>query len=243
MIRRTHGAPALPLKSEGGDACLGRRVDSPARVRALVEQRRYDRIAWAYDFGQWPMEVLVYGHMRRRLFAGIGSVGRLLEVGVGTGQNLRHYPPGVSGVAVDLSPRMLARARARAGHLGLAVELSVADAQALPFDDDSFDTVLATFVFCSVPDPVVGLKELGRVCRPGGRVLLLEHVRPEGALAGWLADLVDPLVSRLWGAHVNRPTVALVREAGLRVRVERRELALFRTLELAPPSAREVKRD
>ena len=101
---------------------------------------------------------------------------RVLEVGVGTGKNLPYYPPGMTMTAVDLSPNMLARARERAAQLGIMVDVREADAQALPFADERFDTVVTTCVFCSVPDPVLGLNEIRRVLVPGGQLLMIEHV-------------------------------------------------------------------
>jgi ubiquinone/menaquinone biosynthesis C-methylase UbiE len=94
---------------------------------------------------------------------------RVLEVGVGTGLTLPLYPPGMQITAVDLSPRMLQRARVRAAELGTPVESREADAHALPFTDASFDTVIATCVFCSVPDPLRGLRELRRVLVADGQ--------------------------------------------------------------------------
>ena len=86
--------------------------------------------------------------------------------------------------------------------------------------DDSFDTVFATFVFCSVPDPVAGLRELRRVCKPDGRLLLLEHMRPESSLAGIIFDLINPIVVRIVGANVNRRTADNVRRAGWQIQLE-----------------------
>ncbi|MGD2127179.1 MAG: methyltransferase domain-containing protein, partial [Desulfobacteraceae bacterium] len=83
-----------------------------------------------------------------------------------------------------------------------------------------FDTILATFVFCSVPDPVVGLKELRRVCKPGGRLLLLEHMRPENPVLGLLFDMINPLVVRIMGANINRRTMENIRMAGWQIRKE-----------------------
>ena len=105
------------------------------------------------------------------------------------------------------------------GVLGRAVaaDLRVGDVQALDFPDNSFDTVIATFVFCSVPDPVQGLRELGRVVKPGGQILLLEHVRVDRPLMGRAMDLLSPLVVRIWGANINRRTVENVKRAGLKL--------------------------
>lgn len=110
---------------------------------------------------------------------------------------------------------MLALARRRANRVSAAVELREMDVQALDFPDDSFDAVVGTFVFCSVPDPVLGMKELARVVKPGGQILLLEHVRLDGPLAGWLMDFMNPLVLRMMGANINRRTVENARLAGL----------------------------
>lgn len=145
---------------------------------------------------------------------------RALEVGVGTGKNLPHYPRNVKVTAIDLSPRMLERARNKASDLGLEVDLSEMDVQHLKFPDRSFDTVFATFVFCSVPNPVLGLQELRRVCKTGGRLLLLEHMRPGNPILGFLFDMFNPMVVRMMGANINRRTMENIRMAGWRIQVE-----------------------
>jgi len=180
-----------------------------ARVRA-----RYDRISRWYDAQQTLIEGAVRP-WRRRLWR--HAHGRILEVGVGTGQNFPFYPADLPVTAVDLSPKMIWRARARAERLGLAVGLQVWDVQELPAPDHAFDTAVATFVFCSVPDPVRGLRELARVVRPDGAILLLEHVRIDRPFIGRLMDLLDPLAARVIGAHINRPTVENVRRAALHI--------------------------
>jgi ubiquinone/menaquinone biosynthesis C-methylase UbiE len=102
--------------------------------------------------------------------------GDVLEVAVGTGLNLGLYPPEARLTGVDLSPEMLVRARSRANEIGRAIELKEADVADLPFDDDTFDTVVATLAMCAVPDERAGIAEIRRVLRPGGRLLLLDHI-------------------------------------------------------------------
>ncbi len=109
------------------------------------------------------------------------------------------------------------------------------DAQNLAFPDHSFDTVFATFVFCSVPDPVIGLRELRRVCKPQGRLLLLEHMRPDNAALGFFFDALNPMVVRMMGANINRKTMDNIRSAGWQIRVEEHLSAdIVRWIEAAP---------
>jgi len=184
-------------------------------------QRRYDRLASFYDLLEVPVERFRFALWRARLRDRI--VGdRALEVGVGTGKNLPYYPRDVKVTAIDLSPRMLERAQRKASALGLEVELQEMDVQHLVFPDHVFDTVFATFVFCSVPDPVLGLRELRRVCKPDGRLLLLEHMRPGNTLQGLLFDLLNPMVVRMMGANINRRTMKNIRRAGWQIRVQDR---------------------
>ena len=176
---------------------------------------RYDRIARFYDAFDKPMDLLGVRRRRRRLLS--RARGDTLEVGVGTGRNLGLYPGGVELTGIDVSSNMLARARKVAERSHVAATLDLADVQALPFDDDSFDTVTATCVFCSVADPVAGLKEVARVARPEGQVLLLEHVRPRNPILGWLVDFVAPVVRRVMGPEINRRTENNVTAAGLEI--------------------------
>ena len=175
--------------------------------------RRYDRIARFYDAFEAPMDLL--GGRRRRARTITGASGRTLEVGVGTGRNIDLYRPEVDLAGIDIAPQMLARAERRAHKLRRPVHLEVADVEDLPFPDARFDTVTATCVFCSVPDPVAGLREVARVIRPGGQVLLLEHVRPRNSVLGWVFDRLSPLAQRLVGPAINRRTETNVQAAGL----------------------------
>ncbi len=190
-----------------------------SRTETERTRSRYDRLAFIYDAMEAPVERMRFVKWRARLRERILGE-RALEVGVGTGKNMLYYPPGLEIKAIDISPRMIGRALKRSQGLSLELEIREMDVQDLNFPDDSFDTVFATFVFCSVPDPVQGLRELHRVCRPAGRLLLLEHMRPENPVLARIFDLLNPFVVRLMGANINRRTVENIQRAGWKVQVE-----------------------
>ena len=179
--------------------------------------KRYNRIAPWYDLMESPIERLRLSELRSRLRERVIG-GKALEVGVGTGKNLPYYPNGVITTAIDFSPRMLKRAEKKAEKLDLKVDLLEMDVQKLNFPENYFDTVFATFVFCSVPDPVAGLKELRRVCKPSGRLILLEHMRPENVILGHVFDLLNWLVVRMTGANINRRTIEYIQAAGWQIK-------------------------
>ncbi len=188
-------------------------------VKQGLDRRRYERLAPFYDLLELPMELLAFSRWRRLLFHNIRG-GRLLEVGIGTGKNIPHYPENVSFVGIDISRRMLLRAKKRAMGSGRSVELVLADVEALPFRDQSFDAAVASYVFCSVENPLRGLREVRRVLRRGGRARFLEHMRCENRIGGALLDLLNPLV-RLIGPEINRRTAENIRRAGFRILEER----------------------
>ncbi len=199
------------------------------RIRAT-----YDRHAATYDRSVRLGERLALGDLRRAFGAELR--GETLEVAIGSGLTLPHYPAAVTrAVGVDLSRGMLAQARWRARELGRAVALVQADAQRLPFADASFDTVAISLALCTVPEPEAALREVARVCRPEGRVVLLEHVRsPIGPVAAG-QRLLSPLQERLIGCHLTRETVDVARRLGFTVESERRRLfGVFRLVVARP---------
>ena len=190
---------------------------SDHEIRAVsteLTKTRYNRIAPLYNFIEAIPE-LIFKPWRIMLLA--KAKGKILEIGVGTGKNFPHYPSGACVTGIDIADRMLVIARKKASKLGLPFDLSEGDVQSLHFPDNSFDTAVATFVFCSVPDPVQGLRELRRVVKPSGRILLLEHVRIDKPIIGWMMDRLNPWVVRIMGANINRRTLENVQKAGLRI--------------------------
>jgi ubiquinone/menaquinone biosynthesis C-methylase UbiE len=190
---------------------------SDHEVRAVsteLTKARYNRIAPLYNFIEAIPEMM-FKPWRKKLLA--KAQGTILEIGVGTGKNFPHYPSGASVTGIDIAERMLGFSRKKASDLGLPFDLGEGDVQNLHFPDNSFDTVVATFVFCSVPDPVQGLRELRRVVKPSGQILLLEHVRIDKPIIGWIMDCLNPWVVRIMGANINRRTLENVQKAGLRI--------------------------
>ncbi|HEX8351609.1 MAG TPA: methyltransferase domain-containing protein [Pyrinomonadaceae bacterium] len=189
----------------------------------------YDRVAAHYDRWMRPLERAGLGRLRAAALAEMPEGGRLLEVGAGTGANFPFYPRGSRAACAEPSREMLLRAHARLERPAGAA-LVQAYAERLPFADDSFDAGLATLVFCSVAAPASGLAELRRVVRAGGRVVLLEHVRPAGAL-GYAFDALSLLTVALLEDHFNRRTAEEARRAGLAVeRVENHLLGVVQLI-------------
>jgi len=170
-----------------------------------------------YDRGMWLLERLSLRPLRQRVLA--KAEGEVLEIGAGTGSNLPLYSVGVRVTAIELRPAHLAAALRKAQDAGRAiVTAAAANAQWLPFGDAVFDTVVGTLVFCSINDPSAALAEIRRVLKPGGRLLLLEHVRGQTPVSRLLTDALHPLWFAMQGeCHLNRETARTVTAAGFRV--------------------------
>ena len=197
-------------------------------------RRVYNESAATYDRKIQVPERLLFGSGRQ--WATSLAAGRTLEIAAGTGRNLPHYVPHVALTAIDLSEQMLALAQQRAARLARDVDFHVADAQALPFVDASFDTVLATLALCSIPDDRAGVAEMARVLRPGGRLVLLEHVRSPLVWVRAVQRALEPLFLRLEADHLLREPERRVQEAGLSVELcERSKLGLVLRLVASKP--------
>lgn len=178
-------------------------------------RQRYDRLAPWFDSLEGFLEGLLFRRYRKKLWAQVQGE-HILEVGVGTGKNFGFYPAEARITAIDFSPKMLEQARRKQERNQLHVHLDLMDVQRLYYADNSFDSVVASFVFCSVPQPRKGLKELHRVLKPGGQLLLLEHVLSSNKLMAAVMNLVNPLVVKLVGANINRQTVKNVQACPFR---------------------------
>jgi ubiquinone/menaquinone biosynthesis C-methylase UbiE len=195
--------------------------------------QKYDRFARCYDCVEGVLSLLGLSKLRQQMMK--QASGRVLEVAVGTGKNLPYYPPDCRIIAADLSREMLNVAQKRAAKLSMDVSFLLADAEALPFPDETFDTVVSSLSTCTFPDPVAALKEMARVCRPTGKVLLLEHGRSDRE---WLARFQDRTAdrhARQLGCHWNRNSLDLVSRAGLKInKAQRVFFGVFNQIEAAP---------
>lgn len=184
---------------------------------------KYDRIAPFYDFYELLAEILFFKRWRKLAVSKLKQ-SKVLEVGAGTGKNFPYYASDLKVLATDISEKMLERAEKRAAKLNLPIKLEKMDAQHLSLKENSFDSAISTFVFCSVPDPVKGLKEIKRVLKKEGVAVFLEHVRPSGLL-GKIFDFLNPFVYKATGVNINRDTVGNILKAGFKI-VEDRNLSL-----------------
>ena len=197
---------------------------------------KYDRFARWYDHGEGVLDLLGLRTLRRSVLS--EASGKVLEVAVGTGKNLPYYQRDCRIIALDLSSEMLKVARNRAAKLSLPVSFLVADAEALPFRSNSFDTVVSSLSTCTFPSPIAALEQMARVCRADGKILLLEHGRSDREWLGRFQDRHASQFVKPRGCHWNREPLDMVRKAGLEVnRARRFFLGIFHQIQAAPRSS------
>lgn len=190
-----------------------------SRDRAARWQRYWDKKSRGYDREMRFWEKLLFGDSRQ--WACSRATGEVLEVAVGTGLNLAHYPGDVTLTGIDLSEQMLAIARDRAAELGRKVELRQGNAHQLPFDDAAFDTVVCTFGLCAIPDLDAAVAEMIRVLRPGGRLVLVDHIASPSRVGRGVQRLIEAVTIPLGGEHLRRRPWETLRRTELEV--EQRE--------------------
>jgi ubiquinone/menaquinone biosynthesis C-methylase UbiE len=215
--------------SSGLDGILEQQMNRE-QIRGVYDQR-----APAYDRTVGRGERWLLGDLRAAFGATLR--GETLEVAAGSGLNLPYYTGAVTrAVAVDLSRGMLDQAARRARDLRLRVAFAQMDAQRLAFRDNNFDTVAISLSLCTVPDPAAALREMARVCRPDGRIVLLEHVLSPVWPVALLERILSPLQERSFGCHLTRRTIETAREMGFQIESERGRLFdVFRLVVARPP--------
>jgi ubiquinone/menaquinone biosynthesis C-methylase UbiE len=185
-------------------------VDETERVRQVQ-----DRHAGGYDRQMSFFDRVLFSGGRE--WACSQAEGEVLEIAVGTGRNLSYYPTRAKLTAIEFSPEMLAIARERAEEVGRQVDLREGDAQALEFGDESFDTVVITLALCTIPDDRRAAKEVHRVLRPGGRFVLMEHVRSPVLPVRAVQRALDPLAVRFEADHLVREPLDYLADVGFEI--------------------------
>ncbi|WP_130807849.1 class I SAM-dependent methyltransferase [Senegalia massiliensis] len=177
-------------------------------------KNRYNRISKIYDILESPMESMSMGKWRELLIEKIEGE-KILEVGIGTGKNLDYYPSDLNITGIDFSEKMLEKAKQKNSNKD-NIKIIEMDAENMEFDDNTFDTVITSCVFCSVPDPIKGLKEIRRVCKNNGKIIMLEHMRSDKKVIGGFMDIINFIPVNIWGANINRRTINNLKKAGFK---------------------------
>ena len=199
----------------------------------LKTRAKWDAAAGLFDImgGYGPEKR--WAPAKQKLFAGMA--GRILFLAVGTGLDIRFFPPGRDSTGIDISPKMLDKARPRAAAYPGRMELREMDVHDMDFADHAFDQIYTSCTFCSVPDPVRGLEALRRVLKPGGPLRMFEHTGSRCFPFGLMLDVMNPLARHL-GPEINRDTTANVRAAGFEItRVTNIYLDVVKTIEATAP--------
>ena len=179
-------------------------------------KKKYNRFSLFYDLVEWPIEKLLFSKWRKKLLK--NSKGKVLEIGVGTGKNLSYYNyHKIDLTVIDISKGMLNRAKEKAKKHDFPVKFKLANSEKLPFEDNSFDYIVCTFVLCSVSDQVKILKEMKRVLKKKGKILFLEHMLSRNKFIAFLEHLHNPITKFLFGFNINRKTIENIKKSGLKI--------------------------
>ncbi|MBZ0305723.1 MAG: methyltransferase domain-containing protein [Anaerolineae bacterium] len=197
-------------------------------------QQSYDSLAESYSQAMWvENNLLGVKHLRQKLMS--HASGKILDVACGTGENFPYFHSNAEVIGIDLSPAMLALARQQAEQLRLSADCRLMDAEMLDFPDNTFDTVVSALSTCTFPDPVAALREMSRVCKKEGRILLLEHGRSRWTWLGHFQDYRAHSHFQKAGCRWNQEPSTLVETAGLKiVTAERAFLGVFTAIEARP---------
>ena len=226
---------SLTSKTSTGKTCKPPYIPDSEKMKVDELQVAFDELAAQYEKKTWfDQHVLGVARQRKQLMS--MAHGKILDVACGTGLNFPMFPATAEITVIDLSPCMLEIAQQKAALLRLNVQRKVMDAQKLEFPDGHFDTVTSTLSTCTFPDPVLALREMKRVCRPDGLILLLEHGHSS---MPWLANYQDRHVLQHYqqsaGCRWNQDPLDLVRAAGLKILNSKRfGLGMFHAIEASP---------
>jgi ubiquinone/menaquinone biosynthesis C-methylase UbiE len=208
---------------------------TPARDRTERWHRYWDKHSRTYDREMRFWERRLFGDSRD--WACSQATGQVLEVAIGTGLNLSAYPDDITLTGIDLSDAMLDIARARSTELGRPATLQQANAHELPFDDASFDTVVCTFGLCTIPDHKQAIAEMTRVLRPGGRLILVDHIESSSRIARGVQRALESVTVPMGGEHFLRRPLNEIRATRFEIeRVERFKLGLVERLIARKPA-------
>lgn len=175
-----------------------------------------NRFSHLYDTAMQPLERLRFRKIRRQLIG--DAKGKVLEIGAGTGLNFPYYYQVEQVDAIDPDPYMAEKSARRKREALVPIHTHLAEAEKLPFPDHTFDTIVATLVFCTIPNPEQAMKEIIRVSKPNARILLFEHVRMEQKLLAKAQDWLTPVWKKVCdGCHLNRNTLTLLKNPDLSV--------------------------
>jgi ubiquinone/menaquinone biosynthesis C-methylase UbiE len=179
-------------------------------------ERKYDRFSKVYDLIEKPIEKFTFSHLREKIRTLLE--GKVLEVGIGTGKNIPYYPEGIGVTGIDFSKGMLVKAQKRIDRLSSQnVSLFEMDVENMQFPDESFDAVLSTFVFCTVPNPARGLEEVHRVLKPRGKAVFIEHMKSEKSLLNIPLYVMNVFTMALLGTSTIRETQKNIEKAGFKI--------------------------